>query len=181
MSKQAIQPFDLWRETMAALSRGGLLLCTMGRDGKPNPMTIGWMAGGIIWGKPILEVLVRPSRYSFSRLEENTEFTVNVLPPDLAEAIQICGSVSGRDADKFAETGMKAVPAEQVSVPVIEQAVIQYECRVVHTNEVLPPHLTPEIVSAFYPQGNFHRVFFGETVAASAAPDAKARLAAWGH
>lgn len=179
MNKQRIQPFDLWRETMMALTRGGLLLCTMGTDGKPNPMTIGWMAGGFIWGKPILEVLVRPSRYSFSRLGQNAEFTVNVMPPEFVEAIQICGSVSGRDADKFAETGMTPAPAQQVKAPLIEQAVISYECRVVHTNEVLPPRLAPEIVTAFYPQGDFHRVFFGETLAAWAAADAAARLAAW--
>lgn len=179
MNKQPIQPFDLWRETMTALTRGGLLLCTMGADGKPNPMTIGWMTGGVIWGKAILEVLVRPSRHSFSRLEQNAEFTVNVMPPEFAEAIQICGSVSGRDADKFAEAGMTPAPAQQVKVPLIEQALISYECRVVHTNEVIPAHLAQEIVPAYYPQGDFHRVFFGETLAAWAAADARARLAAW--
>ena len=179
MNKQPINPFDLWRETMAALTHGGLLLCTMGDDGKPNPMTIGWMAGGVIWGKPIIEVLVRPSRYSFSRLEQLAEFTVNVMPPEFAEAIQICGSASGRDTDKFTETGMTAEPAQQVRVPLIGQAVIGYECRVVHRNEVIPGHLAREIVPAFYPQGDFHRVFFGEAVAVSAAADARAQLAAW--
>ncbi len=179
MNKQPIQPFDLWRETMAALTQGGLLLCTMGADGKPNPMTIGWMTGGVIWGKPIIEVLVRPSRYSFSRLEQVAEFTVNVMTPEFVDAIQICGSMSGRDTDKFAETGMTPAPAQQVTVPLIEQAAISYECRVVHTNEVIPPHLAPEIVSAFYPQGDFHRVFFGEALAVCAAPDAQAQLAGW--
>jgi flavin reductase (DIM6/NTAB) family NADH-FMN oxidoreductase RutF len=178
MTKQSIQPFALWQETMAALTHGGLLLCTMGADGKPNPMTIGWMAGGFIWGKPILEVLVRPSRYSFSRLEQNAGFTVNVMPPEFVEAIQICGSVSGRDADKFAETGVTPAPSCRVNVPLIEQAVIGYECRVVHTNEVIASRLMPEIVSAYYPQGDFHRVFFGEILAACAATDAKARLSA---
>ncbi|MBI5686119.1 MAG: flavin reductase family protein [Verrucomicrobia bacterium] len=179
MNKQPIKPFDLWQETMAALTRGGLLLCTMGADGKPNPMTVGWMVGGVIWGKPILEVLVRPSRYSYSRLEQVSEFTVNVMPPEFAEAIQICGSMSGRDTDKFAETGMTATPSQQVKVPLIEQAVISYECRVVHTNEVIPPRLAPEIVSSFYPQGDFHRVFFGEALAACATPDVRKRLAGW--
>ncbi len=179
MSKQSIGPFDLWQETMTALTRGGLLLCTAGADGKPNPMTIGWLVGGVLWGKPILEVLVRPSRYSFSRLEQNAEFTVNVMPREFVEAIQICGSASGRTTDKFAETRMTVTPAQEVKVPLIEQAVISYECRVVHTNEVEPQRLEQAIVTTFYPHGDFHRVYFGEVLAACADEDAKARLAGW--
>ena len=179
MNKQPMRPFDLWQETLAPLAHGGLLLCTMGVDGKPNPMTIGWMAGGVIWGKPIVEVLVRPSRYSYSRLEQGAEFTVNVMPAEFAEAIQICGSVSGRDTDKFADTGLTRAPSQRVKVPLIEQAAISYECRVIHINEVIPSRLAPGIASAFYPQGDFHRVFFGEALAAWAAPDAQAQLAGW--
>jgi len=84
MTKQSIQLFDLWSETINALTRDGLLLNSIGADGKPNVMTIGWMTGGVIWSKPILIVLVRPSRYTFSLLEQIGEFTVNVLPPELA-------------------------------------------------------------------------------------------------
>ncbi|MCX6910821.1 MAG: flavin reductase [Verrucomicrobia bacterium] len=156
MNKQAIKPFDLWQETMAALAHEGVLLNTVGADGKPNTMTIGWMTAGIIWGKPIVTVLIRPSRYSFGRIEEVREFTVNVMPPRFAGAIQLCGSASGRDVD--------------------EQAVICYECRVVHTNDVIPANFAPDISASFYAKGDFHRIYFGELVAAYAAEDARELL-----
>ena len=176
MNKTAIKLFDLWPETMNALTHEGLLLNSVGVDGKPNTMTIGWLTGGSIWGKPILTVLVRPSRHTFSRLEEVAEFTVNVLPPELRAAAEICGTESGRNVNKFARTQLTPVAAQKISVPVIDQAVINYECRVVHRNDIIPANLARDIVTSAYGSGDFHRVYFGEVLAAYATTDARARL-----
>jgi flavin reductase (DIM6/NTAB) family NADH-FMN oxidoreductase RutF len=176
MNKQPIKPFKLWTETVDALTREGLLLCTVGLDATTNVMTIGWMTAGVIWGRTIVTVLVRPSRHSFGLLEQVGEFTVNVLPPRFDEAVQYCGGTSGRDGDKFAHTNLTPAPAQKVGAPIIEQGVIHYECRVVHKNDVAPATLTPEIVAGAYPQGNFHRIYFGELVAVYAAADAREQL-----
>ena len=176
MSKQPIKLFDLWSETIDTLTREGLLLCSVGTDGRPNVMTIGWLTGGVIWSKPILTVLVRPSRFTYSRLEQVNEFTVNVLPAAFAEAIQHCGTASGRDGAKFAHTGLTPVAAQKVCVPIIEQAMVHYECRVVHTNEVIPANLAADIKASAYANGDFHRVYYGEVLAAYAAPDAREKL-----
>jgi flavin reductase (DIM6/NTAB) family NADH-FMN oxidoreductase RutF len=176
MTKQPIKLFDLWQETIDSLTREGLLLCSLGADGKPNAMTIGWLTGGVIWSKPILTVLVRPSRYTYSRLNQVNEFTVNVLPSSFSEAIQHCGTASGRDGDKFARTGLTPVAAQKVRVPILEQAVVHYECRVVHTNEVIPANLSADIKASAYEGGDYHRIFFGEVLAACAAPDAREKL-----
>jgi len=64
----------------------GLLLATTGTDGKPNVMTIGWGTIGSIWFRPMFVVLVRPSRHTYSRMEQVSDFTVNVLPRELAAA-----------------------------------------------------------------------------------------------
>ena len=176
MSKHAIKLFDLWPETIDALTREGLLLCSVGADGMPNVMTIGWMLGGAVWSKPILTVFVRPSRHSYTRLEGMGEFTVNVLPPERAEAMQYCGAVSGRDADKFARTGLTASPARMVKAPIVGEGLVHYECRVVHRNDVIPERVAPDIIAAAYPHGDFHRVYFGEVLTAYADTDARARL-----
>ncbi|MCX7825932.1 MAG: flavin reductase family protein [Verrucomicrobiae bacterium] len=176
MNKQPIGLFELWQETVDALTREGLLLCTVGADGKPNVMTIGWMSAGVIWGRPVVTVLVRPSRHSYGLLEQVGEFTVNVLPPQFDEAVQYCGGASGRDGDKFAHTSLTPAPAQKVRAPIVEQGVIHYECRVVHKNDVAPATLTPEIVAGAYPQGNFHRLYFGELLAVYAASDASEQL-----
>ena len=84
MAKVTIRYADYFAQTIQRMREDGLLLVTSGADGKPNVMTIGWGTIGAIWGRPVFLVLVRPSRHTYSRLEEVGEFTVNVPPRELA-------------------------------------------------------------------------------------------------
>ena len=176
MAKLTMHYTDLFAETMRQMRGDGLLLVTAGADGKPNVMTIGWGTVGAIWGRPTFVVLVRPSRYTYSRLEEVGDFTVNVPPPELADAASHCGTVSGRDHEKFQEKGLTVVPSKQVRAPVIKECVIHYECRTVHRNDLAPETVAQAILDDAYPEGDYHRIYFGEIVAAYADEDAKERL-----
>jgi flavin reductase (DIM6/NTAB) family NADH-FMN oxidoreductase RutF len=153
--------------TLEVMARHGLLLSSAGQDGRPNVMTIGWGCPGIIWGKPMFVVLVRPSRFTFGNIEARGEFVVNVPADDMHETCLYCGTESGRDVDKFAERGLTALDAETVGAPLIEQCVRHYECRVVHRNDVVDAALEAEIRAGAYPQGDFHRLFYGEILRTS--------------
>ena len=176
MPKVTIRYTDYFAETMEHLRQDGLLLVTSGADGKPNVMTIGWGTLGVMWGRPVFLVLVRPSRHSYSLLEEVGEFTVNVPPLELTAAASLCGAVSGRDHDKFQEARLTPVPSREVRPPIIEECAVHYECRVVHKNDVAPGTLLPAILDDAYVQGDLHRVHYGEIVAAYADQDAAQRL-----
>jgi flavin reductase (DIM6/NTAB) family NADH-FMN oxidoreductase RutF len=176
MPKISIQHTDYFAETMRRMKEDGLLLVTVGADGTPNVMTIGWMTIGSVWSRPALLVLVRPSRHSFGRLEEVGDFTVNVPPSELAEAVALCGRVSGRDRAKFRECGLTVLPAREVRAPVIEECLVHYECRTLHRNDLAPTALAQVVKDEYYPRGDFHRVYFGEIVAAYADEDAELRL-----
>lgn len=168
--------FDYLNETLDVLGKPGLLLVSTDADGKPNAMTIGWGTVGIIWGKPIFVVLVRPSRYTHGLMEQTEDFTVNVPSAELREAVAFCGSKSGRDYDKFAEKGLTAVPGKKVKSPIIDECVIHYECKVVHKNDVLKDELAGAIVSSAYPAGDFHTIYYGEILSVYASPDAREKL-----
>ncbi|MCP5114290.1 MAG: flavin reductase family protein [bacterium] len=176
MAKTRIQYTDYFAETMRRMREDGLLLVTTSADGQPNVMTIGWGTIGSIWARPTFVVLVRPSRYTYSRLEEVGDFTVNVPPPGLADAVAHCGTVSGRDHDKFQEKRLTIVGSQQVRPPVIEECVIHYECRTLHRNDMVPEAVVQAVLDDAYPEGDFHRIYFGEIVAAYAEEDAAERL-----
>jgi flavin reductase (DIM6/NTAB) family NADH-FMN oxidoreductase RutF len=177
MPKTAVRYTDYFAQTMRRMREDGLLLVTAGAGGKPNVMTIGWGTIGSIWSRPVFLVLVRPSRYSYSRLEESGgDFTVNVPPRELAEAVAHCGTVSGRDHDKFVEKHLTPAPSRQVRAPIIRECVVHYECRTLHRNDLAPDTLAQAVQDEFYAQGDYHRVYFGEIVAAYADEDAAKRL-----
>lgn len=176
MSKIEVSYTDYWKETVEVLSDEGALLVSVDENGKPNVMTIGWATLGVIWGKPILTVFVRPSRYTFGLIDKTGDFTVNVMPREMEEVASFCGKVSGRDIDKFKEKGLIIEPSRYVKSPMIEQAVVNYECVVVHRNDVLQEELTSEIKARSYPQGNYHRIYFGEVRATYASEGAREQL-----
>jgi flavin reductase (DIM6/NTAB) family NADH-FMN oxidoreductase RutF len=125
-------------------------------------MVIGWASIGVIWGLPVMVVLVRPSRYTYGFIEETGLFTVNVPTPEMRELVQVCGTRSGRDVDKLAqvETSM----GQKVACVTLDASSVIYECQVVHRNDVVPSALLPEIASRAYPQGDYHRLYYGQIV-----------------
>jgi len=165
MAKSLIDYPKLMEPTTRILGSYGALLVANDRQGKPNVMTIGWAAYGIIWSKPMMLVLVRPSRHTYQFMEQSDSFTVNLPPPEMAAVATYCGTVSGRDVDKFAAKGLTAVKGNRVSASFIEQCPAHYECRIVHKNHVVPQVLDPGIVSGCYPKGDFHTIYYGEIIA----------------
>ena len=154
--------FDNFQVLADALkSKGALLVC--GKD-KPNPMTIGWATLGIIWGKPILTVLVRPSRHSFELINAHGEFSLCVPPPSMSRELAFCGTRSGRDFDKFAECKFTKTAGHKISVPHIAECPMHYECAVVHKNDVTAGTLDPAIVSQYYGNGDYHSIYYGEVL-----------------
>lgn len=152
-------------EALAALGDGAFF--TAGDASAANTMTIGWGTIGIMWGKPVFVAVVRPSRYTYEFVEKSGEFTVS-LPRrgEMGEALGICGSVSGRDGDKFAAAGLTLQAGRAVSAPVIAGCGLYYECRVVGRQQLAPGDLSGDINAAWYAEGNHHTVYYGEIVAA---------------
>jgi len=165
MGKKLVDYADCLGETIPAFKEARVLLVSQGEKGPPNVMAIGWGQIGIIWGKPIFTVLVRPSRYTYTLIEEAGDFTVNIVPPQLKGLVQYCGTVSGRNHDKFREKGLTAIPSRKAKTPIIKECILHYECKIVYKNDFIPSELEASIIPAFYPKGDLHRVYFGEILA----------------
>jgi len=162
MDKVQVDYADAMKLLNEVVGSYGALLVANNTKGEANVMTIGWAACGIIWGKPMMLVLVRPSRHTHHFIEASDSFTVNIPPQEMADVATYCGTVSGRDADKFKEKNLTAVRGRRVSASYIEECVVHFECRIVHKNYVLPQHLSREIDEGSYPQGDYHVIYYGE-------------------
>jgi flavin reductase (DIM6/NTAB) family NADH-FMN oxidoreductase RutF len=64
--------------------------------------------------------------------------------------------------DKIRKHNLTLVRGRDVKVPYIEQCPVHYECRVIHKGNVINADLDKEIVAKSYPNGDFHRLYFGE-------------------
>jgi flavin reductase (DIM6/NTAB) family NADH-FMN oxidoreductase RutF len=103
-------------------------------DGVRNLITIAW-AGTIASEPAMLSISVRRERYSYELLEATAQFTVNLPTRKMVRAVDYCGVKSGREVDKFKETGLTPWRAETVKAPLIAEAPLGLECRV---EQVIP-------------------------------------------
>ena len=94
-----------------------------------NMLTIAW-TGTICSNPAMLYISVRPERFSYPLLEKYMEFTLNLTTESMAHATDWVGVRSGRDYDKWKETGLTPIPGEAVKSPSIEESPLSIECKV---------------------------------------------------
>ena len=152
---------DVFEVTRDKLHNGGLLLTSIGLDGRYNVMTIGWGLVGRLWREPVFMVAVRPSRYTFKLIEETNEFTVNVPVDGMDETVAYCGRVSGRDFDKIKESGMTIMDGKRVKSPMIYSCIAHFECKVMGRSKAVPELLSENVQKTYYPSGDYHTLYFG--------------------
>lgn len=166
MAKKMVDCKECQGEVLKAFDARRVLLMSQGNKNIPNVMAIGWGSLGIIWKKPVFTVLVRPSRYTYSLIEESGEFTVNIVAPGMEETVKYCGTVSGRDVNKFEVKQLTTIPSSQVKTPIIKEGILHFECKVIYKNDLAPAELAKSILRETYAgSSDFHRIYFGEVVA----------------
>ena len=74
-------------------------------------------------------------------LMKNMEFTINLTTVEMARATDWAGVRSGKDHDKWKETGLTPIPGEKVASPTIEQSPLSIECRVKSVTDLGTHHM----------------------------------------
>ncbi|CDE31594.1 MAG: flavin reductase family protein [Ruminococcus sp.] len=104
-------------------------LVTCGTLEHPNVLTVAW-TGVVSTHPPMTYVSIRPSRYSYSIIEQQKEFVINLTTSAMCRETDFCGVKSGRDVDKIAACNFTLEPGQTVSTPSIEQCPVNLECKV---------------------------------------------------
>ena len=150
-------------EILKRMSNEGVLGTVVDKEGKQNLLTLGWgLIGRSYHGNPVVTIAVTPLRYSWRFLEDVPDFVIAVPGDGLEGAVELCGTKSGRDMDKFEAAGLTCVPSEHVKAPSILECPINVECRTYAS--VAPPHmlLTPEHRER--PVEQQHTIYFAEVL-----------------
>ena len=134
MGKRQFKPGNLLYPVPA------VLVSAADKDGNSNLITVAW-AGTICSDPPMLSISVRPERYSYHMIRETGEFVVNLTTEELVRAVDFCGVKSGRDTDKWKETGLTPEKASVVNVPLVRQSPVNLECRVLRVEELGSHHM----------------------------------------
>ena len=119
--QQQIPPHRAWERKYPEQI---VMVTTISAEGKPNIITLGW-AMPTSGQPPMCAISIGLPRYSHALLEQVPEFVMAFPAQDMEKAMLFCGTRSGREVDKFTESGLTALPATRVRPPLIGEAAHQ--------------------------------------------------------
>ena len=158
VTKLSLGPVDLWMNRW--------LLLTAGTPDDCNMMTVSWGSIGCMWSMPFVQIFVRPQRHTYKYTETSDSFTLCAFPEKYRRDLQILGALSGRDGDKLSKTGLTLKESKKVSAPSYNEANLILECRKIYCQDIDPRGFVDSAIQDNYPVNDYHRVYFGEILAA---------------
>jgi flavin reductase (DIM6/NTAB) family NADH-FMN oxidoreductase RutF len=151
---------DVW----SLLSKDWMLV-TAGSTSSWNTMTASWGGFAFAWNLDLAIALVRPSRYTYEFMESSDGFTLAFLREGMREALDVCGSKSGREVDKAREAGLAPRDFGALSGPpriAFEEARLVIACRKVFAQDLAADSFVDRsILRDHYAKGDLHRLYAG--------------------
>lgn len=128
-----------------------------------NTMTASWGHLGCLWGHndPTAVIYLRPQRYTKQFVDAEPYFSICVMEASFKKQMAYLGSVSGRDEDKIAKTGLTPVYADKTVY--FAEAKLVLVCKKLYAAPLKEEgFLYRETVDGSYPQRDFHTMYVGK-------------------
>lgn len=119
-----------------------------------NPITLA-AVGFFSFNPPIVGIGIMENRYSYELITDTMDFTLNLPSVEQLDVTHYMGTVSGRDVDKFKETGLTPVKGTYVTSSWIKEFPVSMECRVIETLDLKGSHVwfIGEVLTAYVEEG----------------------------
>ena len=107
-----------------------VLVLTKNAQGRVNAMAVGWVT--LVSDEPPMFLLgIDDPAYTLELIRKNKEFVIAYPSKEMAEATLFFGTVHGHRRNKGAESGLHFIPGEKGNVPLLADAVANFECKLV--------------------------------------------------
>lgn len=132
---------QIWKPGNMLYPLPAVMVSTGDREGNKNIITIAW-TGTVCTNPPMVYISVRPQRFSYEIIKDTGEFVINLTTEKLAKVTDYCGVRSGRDVNKWKETGLTPLEAETLAyAPHIKECPVGIECMVTEVKELGSHHM----------------------------------------
>lgn len=137
------------------------MLITAKKGDKTNMMTASWGGVGILWNKPVATIYVRPQRYTKEFIDNEEYFSLCVLPEEYRQVLNYCGTKSGRNEDKIAET--KLTIDESEKAPIFKESRLVLICKKLYAQDLTEQSfIDKSLVEKNYQDKDFHTMYIAE-------------------
>ena len=137
-------------------------LLSAGSKENHNSMTISWGGLGTLWSKPVATVYVKPIRHTYQFMEKNEYFTISFYPEKYKLALNVMGSISGRNNDKDTISGLTV--KEVGKAVTYEEAEITLLCKKIYFQDMVRDTMPNDVIEQYYTKEEPHRMYVGEVI-----------------
>lgn len=140
------------------------MLIAAGDSSRCNAMTASWGGMGVLWGKRVCFVFIRPQRYTKRFVDANETFSLSFFDGGAKKELGYMGKVSGKDEDKISACGFHVT--WENGAPVFQEAAHTLVCKKLYCQEMTREGFADggEAIEKFYAANDFHFLYVGEIV-----------------
>lgn len=155
---------DMLKESVFSLiGDRWMLVAATDKSGRTNAMTASWGGMGVLWGKKVAFVFIRPQRYTKRFVDEADKFTLSFFDDSYKNMLGYMGKVSGKDEDKLAKSGLTVTDKD--GAPVFKEASLTLVCRKMYRDTLKEENFIDKSnIEKWYPQKDYHDVYVAEIV-----------------
>lgn len=135
-------------------------LVSAGSKQKANTMTVSWGGVGVLWGKNVAFIFVRDSRYTKEFIDSGDFFSVSFLDKAYKDALNYCGSHSGRNEDKIENAGLTW--NYKLSIPYIDEGSLILLCQKMAATKITEDSFLSPDIKKWYTDGDLHTMYVAE-------------------
>ncbi len=166
----SFQPMDLsyFNDNPFRLIGKDWMLITAEKDNDVNTMTASWGGMGVMWGKDIVLIAVRESRYTKEFIDGSSTFSLSFFNPDdikIKEALAFLGTVSGRNENKIKKANMKInyhIDEQNIETPFIDEASMVLICRKMFAQKITKDSFIVPEIDKWYKDEDYHTLYIAE-------------------
>ncbi|MDL2211547.1 flavin reductase [Erysipelotrichaceae bacterium OttesenSCG-928-M19] len=130
-------------------------------NGKTNTMTASWGFLGIMWHLPVVEIFIRPQRYTKEFVDHEDYFSLTFFNDDYRNTLNYLGTVSGRDENKIDKSDLTL--AYENDVPYFKEAKLVLICKKLYVDKLKEENfLDKSLVIENYGDKDFHSCYFAK-------------------
>lgn len=135
------------------------MLISAGDENAHNMMTASWGFLGEMWGNDTAIAMIRPQRYTMEFVEKQDYYALSFYGEN-KDIHKVCGSMSGRDVDKTAKTGLTPIFADNTVY--FGEANLVIICKKMYVQEMEENCFTDQEPLKWYPNKDYHKMIFGK-------------------
>lgn len=137
------------------------MLVTAGNEEKVNTMTASWGGLGVMWGKNVAFIVIRPTRYTKEFIDREETLSLSFYGDEYKKMLSYLGTVSGRDEDKISKSELTVDYMD--GTPYFQEASLVLKTKKLYAQPFDEKCiLDSEIDGKWYPLKDYHTMYICE-------------------